>query len=333
MKKKNLPDTILIHGEKYKKEYAKILKAIIKYDRIAIFRHINPDFDAFGSQLGLAQWIKDNFPNKEVVCLGDNHVTFTPRLVPEMDKIKEEWFEKPFLALIVDVSIKSRIADPRFKKATYKVRIDHHPLQETWGKVTVDDTSMAAASELVADMLYNFKGEYKLSKETAYWLYLGTAGDSGNFKYASTSTHTFQICGELTKTGIEVNKIYQDMFLKEINDLEVTRYVLDTFKITERGVAYYILDDEIQHKLNIVPEKGKENVNLFSNIEGINVWLSITEDKEDKCWRASVRSKETVINEVCEKYHGGGHKLASGATLYKQKEIDDLINDLDNLLK
>ena len=35
--------------------------AIKRYDRIAIFRHCKPDYDALGSQMGLATWIKDNF--------------------------------------------------------------------------------------------------------------------------------------------------------------------------------------------------------------------------------------------------------------------------------
>ena len=60
-----------------KKDITRILNAIKRYDRIAIFRHEKPDFDALGSQMGLATWIKDNFPDKEVHVLGDNHVVFT----------------------------------------------------------------------------------------------------------------------------------------------------------------------------------------------------------------------------------------------------------------
>ena len=75
------------YGKKHIKEYRRILSAIKRYNRIAIFRHIMPDFDALGTQLGLATWIKDNFPEKDVKVFGDNHVTFTPRLYPEMDTV------------------------------------------------------------------------------------------------------------------------------------------------------------------------------------------------------------------------------------------------------
>ena len=80
--------------EPNKKDITRILNAIKRYDRIAVFRHSMPDFDALGTQMGLATWLKDNFPNKEIHVLGDNHVTFTPRLYPEMDRLSEEWFNQ-----------------------------------------------------------------------------------------------------------------------------------------------------------------------------------------------------------------------------------------------
>ena len=41
------------------KTYKKILKAIKDYENIVVLRHDVPDFDASGSQFGLATWIKD----------------------------------------------------------------------------------------------------------------------------------------------------------------------------------------------------------------------------------------------------------------------------------
>jgi nanoRNase/pAp phosphatase (c-di-AMP/oligoRNAs hydrolase) len=52
------------------KQYALILKAIQKYPKIVVFRHIIPDFDALGTQLGLATWIKENFTKKTVKVIG-----------------------------------------------------------------------------------------------------------------------------------------------------------------------------------------------------------------------------------------------------------------------
>ena len=322
-------------GKKFKTEISEIENAIRKYDRIAIFRHIMPDYDALGTQLGLYHFIKDNFPNKEVKIFGDNHVTFTPRLFPEMNRDGDSWFDKPFLAIIVDVSNKSRIADPRFEKAEYIIKIDHHPNVESFANVNVVDTSMAAASELVVALLLNFKHKYEISTASSTNFYIGIVGDSGRFQYSSTSALTFGVASVLISKGIVLNEIYSKMYLKQIDDLAVTAYILNNYKISPKGVAYYVLDSKIQKDLKITTERGKENVNLFSNIQGINIWCSITQDEDPKepCWRISIRSRDYVVNGVATEFGGGGHAQASGAKITTLAELPKFIDALDALIK
>ena len=317
----------------HKKEFQRALRAIKRYDRIAIFRHIMPDFDALGTQMGLATWLKDNFPEKEIRVLGDNHVTFTPRLYPEMDNLNEEWFQKPFLTIVVDVSSTKRIADPRFKKGKFKLIIDHHPSEEHIGKITIRDIDTAAAAEIVVAMLSSYKG-YKMSEEAASYFYTALVGDSGRFQYSSTTQLTFEVAEYLLKAGINISKIYQRMYQKKVDDLYVTAYVLNNFHLSPKGhVAYYTLDLETQERLKITTERGKENVNLFSNIEGIDAWCSITEDKKEPCWRISIRSKEKDISGVANQFEGGGHAQASGAKIKDLTELDRFIAALDNLFE
>ena len=193
----------------YLKDIKRVLNAIKRYDRIAIFRHIMPDYDALGSQMGLATWIKDNFPNKEVRVLGDNHVTFTPRLFPEMDSLNNDWFKEPFLAIILDVGNVSRIADPRWKKAKYKIKIDHHPAVENYGNIQIVNTKGCAAAENIVGVLLNMKGDYKISKEAASYFYIGIVGDSGRFQYSSTTSHTFLIAEKLLLKIIKKKEKWQ----------------------------------------------------------------------------------------------------------------------------
>ena len=319
--------------EPNKRDINRILSAIKRYDRIAVFRHSMPDFDALGTQMGLATWLKDNFPNKEIHVLGDNHVTFTPRLYPEMDRLSEEWFTKPFLAIIVDTANKSRISDPRWKKAKFKIKIDHHPEVEKYGKIQVVRTDACAAAEIVTAILLSFKGNYVMSKEAASYLYSGLAGDSGRFQYSSTSENSFITASLLVAAGIDLSDVYNRMYQKKIDDLKVTAYILNHFNVSEHGIAYYVLDANIQKELNITTERGKENVNLFSNIEGINAWCSITEDPKDNCWRVSIRSKAKAINGVAAKWEGGGHAQASGAKINNLDQLPAFIDDLDQLFR
>jgi phosphoesterase RecJ-like protein len=248
-----------------------------------------------------------------------------------MDNLNESWFKEPFLGIIVDTANQSRIADPRFKKAKFKIKIDHHPAVDNYGNVQVVDTTTAAAAELVCALLLNAKGKYVLSKEAATWFHMGIVGDSGSFRYSSVSPLTFSIASQLAGAGVEISKLVQNMFLKQIDDLKVTAYILNNFKISPKGVAYYVLDKNIQEELKITTERGKENVNLFANIEGIPAWCSITEDPKDQCWRVSIRSKLVPINGVAAMFEGGGHAQASGAKLNSLDDLDRFIGELDKL--
>ena len=46
-----------------------------------------------------------------------------------------------------------------------------------------------------------------------------------------------------------------------------------------------------------------------------------------------LRSRFVHINEVAQKYRGGGHACACGATLYSKEEICSLLKDMDALVK
>lgn len=320
------------YAKNHKTEISSIRKAIEKYDRIVVFRHIKPDYDALGSQLGLVTFLKDNFPDKEIHFVGDNHVSFTPRLFPVMERLNDNWFTKPFLAIVLDVGDHERIADPRYLKADYICKIDHHPAKKEIANSSLLDIDSAAAAELVTIFLLTWK-EKTISALAARYLYIGIVGDSGRFQYSSTSEKTFVCAASLLKTGININDIYLSMYEKKIDDLKVTAYILNHFNVTPHGVAYYVLPSKIQEELGIVTEQGKDNVNLFSNIQGINAWCSVSEDPnpKDYCWRISIRSKGEDISPIAVKYHGGGHAQASGAKIASLDELNSFLNDLDGL--
>lgn len=324
---------INLEAKKYSKQYKNLLKQIEKYDKIAIFRHIMPDFDALGTQFGLATWLKVNFPNKDIKVLGDNHITFTPRgLFPTTDKVDDDWFNNDFLAIIVDVGDKKRIADPRFMKASYKFKLDHHPATDNLFDDEITDIDKAAAAELVVSMLLSFKNKYTFNQLMANYFYIGLVGDSGRFQYSSTTPLSFEIAKKLLETGINITKIYELMYQKKIEDLEVIKFILNNYKVSEHGVCYYVLTQEDLTRLGLACEQGKENVNFFSSYKGINIWCSITEDITEPCFRISIRSRNYVINGVANQFKGGGHAQAAGAQIKDLSELPKFIEALDKVV-
>lgn len=320
-------------NQTYEFKFGEILKKIKEYDRIAIFRHDHPDYDALGSQMAFVHFLKDNFPNKTIIYTGDNHVTLTGQCFPKMEEIEDAWFDQPFLGIVVDLSNLDRICDERAKKAEYLIKIDHHPEIEPYGDLAIVDESMAAAGELIANLFFSLPKKYKVGLECAENLYKAIIGDSGRFLYDSTTVHTFYIAQKLLECGISISKIYAEMYNQKLEDLEVTGYVLRHYQITPHGVAYYILDDATLKRFNLPAIRGKDNVNLFAHLDGINAWLSVTEDVKKGNWRVSLRSGGIDISHIAEKYNGGGHAQASGLKLKSLDELKALLADLDELFK
>lgn len=311
-----------------------LVKKIKEYERVAVFAHKTPDPDALGSEYGMVTWLKDNFPKKEIKVFGEDHQFYSPSLYPLLDREGDEWFDQPFLAIVLDLGNIARCSEPRVTKASYTIKIDHHPNVEPYGELMLVDDNSVAVSEILSLLFLALSDEYILTKEAGKYLFSGIVGDSGRFKYATTSATTFAVVEQILELGVDMNKdVYSKLYTGDLEDLYTKRYILDQFKVTDNGFAYYVLDAEAQKTINITPERGKENVNIFSGIEGIAAWAAITEDIEEKRWRVSLRSAGKPINELAAKWRGGGHPQASGASLLSRDEIEIFVNEIDAYLK
>lgn len=327
-------DFIKVEFNKNKKFYGEFLKKVKKYKRIVIFRHIMPDFDCLGCQFGLETWLKENFKDKEIKTAGDNHVVFSGKLFPEVNKLSDTYLSsEPFLGIICDVGDKKRIADPRFEKADYILKIDHHPCDEVVYDDCLVQTEKSSCSEIIAAMLLYFeKKGYTISKKASHYLYIGMVGDNGRFLFGSTSPFTLEIGAELLNKGIDLVKLYEGMYTKDLNSLEFIKFVISNYKITKHGVCYYVLTQDDLNKLKLTCDQGKEYVNFFSNYEGINIWISVTEDVTEPCFRVSLRSRNYRVNQVAKEFKGGGHAQAAGAQIKDLSELPSLLERLDEVV-
>ena len=104
-------------------------------------------------------------------------------------------------------------------------------------------------------------------------------------------------------------------------------------EVTEHGVGYMKVTDEIINKFKVDSASAGNVVNNFNFIEEVYIWVTITEYIKNEFIRISIRSRGPEINTIAEKYHGGGHKFASGVKLSTFEEAMLLIDDLDHALK
>lgn len=99
-----------------------IKEKIEQYQTIIIHRHLRPDLDALGSQIGLYEAIKTTYPDKDVYIVGDES-RFD--VVGKMDIIPDSLY-KDALVFIVDVAVRKLISDDRYDLAKEVIIIDHH---------------------------------------------------------------------------------------------------------------------------------------------------------------------------------------------------------------
>ena len=309
--------------------YKEIYKAIKKYDEIVIARHTGADIDALGSQLAMQEIIKETFPEKKVYVIGAYSSKF--KFVGQLDREEDLKLENPLL-IVLDTPKTSRIDTLDLSKYSFKIKIDHHPLEEKFGDIELVNDKSLSACEVVIDLCNNTK--LKMNKIAAERLFMGIVSDTNRFMYPSTSYETMNKAAKLIEEyGVNPPELYEKMYLRDLVELRFEGYMLQNLKVTKNKVAYIKITDEIQKEFNVDAATPGNMIGSLSYINDFIVWVTFSEDKKQNLVRVSIRSRGPVINTIAMQYNGGGHKLASGVRLPDFTLSDALIDDLDKLCK
>ncbi|MFZ8223649.1 DHH family phosphoesterase [Mycoplasmopsis bovis] len=307
------------------------IDAIEKYKNIIIFHHIRPDGDCLGSQAGLAELIRTNYPEKNVYTVGDNVGVFD-FMNYKYDQIEKIDFSDS-LGIVVDASSSNRIECAELllnKKITAALRIDHHPndsdieYQYIWA-----DEHYVAAAEMIAKIAYEAK--WIVNQRAAEHIFLGIVTDSGRFLYPDTSARTHQLVSFLYEKGnLKPKFMFNELSKRTMDDIKFSGEILSNFKKQGR-VLYYEVTNEVLQKFGLSSLKAATFVNELADIEDNSCWAFFIQLEDGKI-RGRLRSNGPLVNKVAPKYGGGGHDNAAGITLTKWSQVNDVINDLNQLI-
>ncbi|MDY0100761.1 MAG: bifunctional oligoribonuclease/PAP phosphatase NrnA [Bacilli bacterium] len=305
-------------------------KLILKHDTIVIFGHTLPDGDCYGSQIGLRDTLRINFPNKKVYAVGSGLPSLFFRL-GAMDVVEDQII-KESLAILVDVSDFALVEDQRINLAKEYLKIDHHYESKPFPYAKVMKTNKIATAEIIAEFIATYK--LKMNKTIAEALYLGIATDSGRFLYEPTNKSTFLTTANLYDYQIEPKELFNVIYEVEENYLKYRGYLLSNYQKSPHGVIYCYVKKEVYLNLGLSYAYASSQVNTYSNIKGYPIFALFTENLEGGM-RVELRSNTVPIREVALKYGGGGHALAAGVRMLKgsEQEINKIVQDLDQLLK
>ena len=310
-----------------------ILEKIKEYDRIMIFRHVRPDGDCVGATKGMKRILQLSFPEKEIYLIDSEKAEYLAFMGQDDEEIPEEKYAQA-LGIVIDTASEARISNKKYKLCKEVIKIDHHIPLENYGCMQWVEEERSSACEMIVDFYATFKDALKIDSEAATYLYTGMVTDSGRFKYEGVSGETMRNAGLLLDVGVNTELLYARLYLEAFEYLKFKSEIYRRMEITENGVAYIYVDKAMQEEFNLSLEQASACVGTLDSIRGAICWIVFIENGDNEgSIRVRLRSRFVHINSVAEKYRGGGHACASGATVYGQEEMDMLLRDADAVVK
>lgn len=306
-----------------------IFDKIQEYDRIMLFRHVRNDGDCVGATKGLKAIISLTWPEKQVYLIDDEHADYLDFLGVDDAPVADELYEGA-LGIVLDTGTDARISNKKYALCKELIKIDHHINVCPYGDIAWVEEHASSCCEMIAKFYFAFKDQLKIDTEAATYLYTGMVTDSGRFRFRSVSGDTMRMAGMLLDLGIDTDVLYAHLYMQDLESFKFKSYVYKNMKMTEAGVAYLYVSRATMEKYGLTHEQAAAAVSLMDSIKGSLIWIIFIEHETEI--RVRLRSRFVTVNQIAERYNGGGHDCASGATVYSRREANKLVKEADATL-
>ena len=294
-------------------EIGAVLRA---HQTFAILSHVRPDGDALGSQLGLALSLSKL--GKTVMVRNEDGLLEKYSFLPGGEFLQTPLGEpQDFdVAIALDTATQVRLgtATELVRSAKIWINIDHHPSNPGYGDLVYIDSTAPATGQILFELIQS-QG-LPMDAAIAENLFVAISTDTGSFQYPNTTARTFEIGAELVRSGVDVGRVSQLLYESyPRRRTELLRELLGTMRFQANGqIACFSLSLKVAAELGAKPEDNEGLIDHLRAIQGVIVAIFFEELVEGKV-RVSMRSKnESVdVSAICQKFGGGGHKLAAGA--------------------
>jgi phosphoesterase RecJ-like protein len=283
--------------------------------RFAVLGHVRPDGDALGSQLALALslqqlgkdvtvWNEDGLLEKYNFLPGGERLTPPPPEPQDFD-----------VAVALDTATQNRLgtAGESVRHAKIWINIDHHPSNPGYGDLVYVDPTSPATGQILFELIEN--QQLPMDSAIAENLFVAISTDTGSFQYPNTTARTFEIGAELLRSGLDIGRVSQLLYENyPRRRTELLRELLGTMRFEANGkIASFSLSLKVAANLKVKPEDNEGLIDHLRAIHGVIVAVFFEELTDGKV-RVSMRSKseDVDVSAICQKFGGGGHKLAAG---------------------
>ncbi len=314
----------------------KIFKDLInKHNNIYLFHHVNPDGDCTASSFGLAETLRETYPNKKIkVVASKEYSSKMEYLYPWLDwnNTVTQPEEENYLAIIGDTSVENRVMHLENFDSTRNDTIcfDHHENDLDFDvNVFWQERKYPAAAIMVEELVREL--ELKLNERSALLINHGIVTDTGSFKFNYANPFAQLASANLLKyiSQNEQIAITKALFSKTKKDIAFDSWVMSTFKIKNK-IAYHAITQDDLDKFEIDSDSAARP-HLIGDIEGIDVWVLFTQ--YPNFVRVEFRSNVFAVDKIASHFGGGGHEWASGCKIDSMNEVSKVIEYLNIKIK
>lgn len=317
-----------------------ILSSIQNAKSLILTTHKQCDGDGLGSSLGFYYAMKK--ANKSVRLFTVDEIPRKYRFLDHGGEI--ERYDKPHLpiqptdlALIFDTN-DQRLVEPLYselkKKCKEIIFIDHHPvLNQGPGPTTGSFINTKAAS--TGEMTYFIikKLNLSLNQKIARALYTSIVFDTQLFRYIKGSPQSHKVCADLLlyeNNPEEVHKFLFSTFTR--GKIKLLAKVFSELEFYAEGqIALSLLRSKDLKDFQLNMDDSRDVIDIIMDIESVVLAVLFRQDS-DEDYKISLRSRQGIeVLSVAEKFYGGGHPVAAGASLkgkypvLKKRILDQLL--------
>ena len=285
---------------------------LLEHDNFLILCHRRPDGDTTGSSAAL--------------CLGLRQLGKTAWVL-ENKEVSErfQWLHAGLTKSAPDGNetiVSTDVASPAMLPESFKgllgsiaLRIDHHGSATSFTDLELVDPHSASCAELILDVL-NLMG-VEADQKIAEAVYVGASTDTGCFRYANTTAHTFQTAAACAQAGARIYELNQELFeTNTLGKLKMQAWIVEHMKMLAGGtMAICAIPRGVEAELGVTPDD-MDNISSFPRtVAGVRMAATLRETADGDT-KISVRAVPGFdAARVTEKFGGGGHKGAAGASL------------------
>ncbi len=287
-----------------------LIAALRKEKVFLLATHINPDGDALGSCLALAEALEGL--GKEVRIFDRDPVPELYRFMPGQKKCRStlgNFLKKNPLLILLDCNSPERAAleDYAFSKS---VVIDHHETESPFGDIRWVERTAAATGLMVFHLIQALN--IRFTKSMATNMYTAIAVDTGTFRYSNTSSDVLRASAELVEAGAQPGPISEHLYERwNKNRFDLLNLCIGTLEIRDNIALTHVTKDMFK-KTGTVEADTENFANVPRMIDSVAISALIRETDNGR-WKISMRSKgQANVAKIAAAYGGGGHRNAAG---------------------